>query len=107
LRQAAEALLGHGETVARAPRLFEVLGCGTVLYGSDARALSGRYFKTHYVALWFVPVFPLARYQVSDIPDGWRFHARVPFSTGQRVWRGLVVLLTVAPVVAYLRQRLS
>lgn len=101
LRQAGQLLIGNGEQVARAPRLFDVLGCGTVLYGTSEQQLNGRYLKTQYWALWYIPLFPLARYEVSDIPNGWRFHARVPFSMRQHMWRWLWAVLPVAAVVGY------
>src|SRR5262249_12396216 len=85
-----------------APSLSRVAGIGCVVRGRrDADAPTGTYVTTHYFTLFFVPLFALGAYRVSDAPEGWYFHGREPLSPGARAWNAALacLLLGVAGLV--------
>ncbi len=80
------------------PSLGRLNGVGTGMYGRSSPADDGTYIKTLAFSVFWVPVFPIAQYLVSDAEDkGWYFHGKVPMSEsakGKR--RGVLALAALA-----------
>lgn len=67
-------LYGDLDPVKSAPSLRTFNGVGFGLYGNtDPMRSNGSYMATYYFMVFFVPVFPLARYRVIPTAGGYRF----------------------------------
>ncbi len=97
---AAAKALSEQAVPASAPKLYTVNGFGTKLYGRSDAQPDGTYTATLYLVGLFVPLFPLARYVVSDGPNGsWYFHGKKPLSRLQVLYRrGALVAVALATV---------
>jgi hypothetical protein len=92
------ASFGDLEPVERAPSLRLINGVGVTLYGSTDKNLSnGSYMATYYFVLFFIPIFPIARYRVVPTNGGFRFLGKGRLRTFDK-WHiaislGLIVLM--------------
>jgi len=60
--------------IKSAPSLRTVNGIGTTLYGAtDKDYESGSHLSTYYFVMFGIPVFPICRYRVIPIDNGYRF----------------------------------
>lgn len=73
--------------VTSVPTLGTLNGFGLSLYGKKLFSADKRfYFKVLYFTMAFIPVFPIARYLVSDAPGGaWHFHGKTPWTQGMKI----------------------
>lgn len=70
------------EAVSSAPILSSINGIGFTLYGSsDEDPMTGSYVATYYFIFFAIPLFPIARYKVLPINNGYRFLGKVPLRT--------------------------
>jgi hypothetical protein len=71
---------------------------GSLLVGRRARNEQGRFISTSMLTVLFIPLIPIAAFEVDDL----RVYARVPLSTFTRWWRRFVLTaLVVLPVHAF------
>lgn len=86
-----ERIVKYGKPVKSGPVMFCLNGCGTRVYGD-----------TLYFVLIFIPILPLARYNVTHNPDGtYLFHGKLSLLDYQRYWLiggviGIIILLIAA-----------
>ncbi len=72
--KANHASLGDLEPIEKAPSLCTFNGIGVTLYGStDENPSDGSYMATYYFVIFFIPIFPIARYRVIPTIGGYRF----------------------------------
>lgn len=77
----------------RAPTLFSVNGLGLTVYGRrNVDPETGTYVKTHFLIVFFVPLFALGAYRVADHPEGsgWLFLGKVPVGSFAKTWNLLL-----------------
>lgn len=74
-------------SVEHPPRLQTICGIGTKLYGhAPFPGKQGWYFATVYFCVFFIPLFAIARFHVSNAPGGgWHFHEQVPLTKGNKL----------------------
>ncbi|HEX9610984.1 MAG TPA: hypothetical protein VF978_03780 [Gemmatimonadales bacterium] len=91
------------EPISKAPTMYTVNGFGTQLYGKHQPHDDGTYIATLWIALLFLPVWPLAAYLVrpAEQGKGWSFFARAPLSPNARRMRR-VTGTVLAGLVAWL-----
>lgn len=88
----------QAKPIKKAPAMRTLNGIGTKLYGcSDRDASTGRYISTLYFVILYIPVFPIARYKVSDEGGNmYRFYGKARLRTMDKIHRwafiGLVVI---------------
>lgn len=71
--------LGGIGAVTNAPSLHTINGVGVTLYGAtDYDAETCSHIATYYFVVFFLPVFPLARYRVIKNGNSYRFLAKFP-----------------------------
>ncbi|WP_223513867.1 hypothetical protein [Pseudomonas sp. GL-B-19] len=96
--KANHASFGDLEPVENAPSLRTINGVGVTLYGSaDKNPSNGSYMATYYFVLFFIPIFPIARYRVIPTGGGFRFLGKGRLRTFDK-WHiaislGLIVLM--------------
>ncbi len=73
--------------VTRAPLLGTLNGFGITVSGHEPFQADKRlYFKILYFTVLFVPVFPIARYLVSDAAGGgWQFRGKTKWTPGMKI----------------------
>lgn len=96
-----ESLFRDLTPITSAPRLSTINGAGTTLYGStDHDSETGSYLSTYYFVLLFIPIFPICRYRVIAIGDGYRFLGKAPLRTFDKwhivIFIGLVVWMIIS-----------
>lgn len=65
--------------VRSAPSLFSANGIGMTLYGSTDRDVrNGSFISTYYLIILAIPLFPLARYRVTQQGNSYRFLGKAP-----------------------------
>ena len=75
-----------GEPISSAPSLSSFYGIGFNLYGSsDADPETGSYLSRYYITILGIPVFPIRRYRVIPIENGYRFLGKAPLRTFDKV----------------------
>jgi len=81
--------------VSSAPSLHTINACGFTLYGNtDPDSETGSYMATYYFVMFAVPVFPLCRYRVTSSGRGYRFLAKGPLRTFDKLhWAGALALI--------------
>jgi tetratricopeptide (TPR) repeat protein len=78
------------------PPVFELFGCGLLLYGQrDEDEETGSFVRTHYVCLLYVPLLALGAYRMVPADQGWYILGREPLSAGERVLTAAVLLLAL------------
>jgi uncharacterized membrane protein YozB (DUF420 family) len=67
--------------IENAPTMFTLNGCGSRIYGD-----------TLYITFLFIPIIPLARYNVTNIGDGkYSFHSKLELHPWQKIWKYLAI----------------
>ena len=83
--------------ISSAPGLYTVNGIGTTMYGlTDYDPSSSSYLSTYYFVFFAIPLFPIRRYRVIPIDNGYRFLGKAPLRTFDKwhiaIFLGLVFL---------------
>ena len=102
IRHAArrQRVLGNLKPINSAPSLTTWNSIGFKLYGhSDDDPETGSYVTTHYFVALFLPLFPLARYRVTEVDRGYRFLGKLPLRKGDRWHLGISAALIVALIL--------
>lgn len=74
--------LGDLEPIDKAPSLSTTNGIGFKLYGNtETRPSDGSYMATYYFVIFFIPIFPIARYRIILQNGGYRFLGKGPLRT--------------------------
>ena len=74
-----DRLYGNLTQISSAPSLYTINGTGTTMYGStDHDPASGSYLSTQYFVFFAIPIFPISRYRVIPIGNGYRFLGKAP-----------------------------
>ncbi|QUH04016.1 hypothetical protein HUO13_27210 [Saccharopolyspora erythraea] len=98
LRQHIDAVLANPAALLTPPKGLPVqgsfFGWGAYLMGRRETTEPGKFLTTHYLTVFFIPVFPMAVY----LRDAMYVYGKVPMSMPARWWR-LVALLLVAAAV--------
>lgn len=86
--------------ISSAPTLHTINGIGTTMYGlTDYDPASGSYLSTYYFVFFAIPLFPIRRYRVIPIDNGYRFLGKAPLRTFDKwhiaIFIGLVFLMFV------------
>lgn len=88
--------LGGIGSVTRAPSLHTINGIGVTLYGSsDYDAETHSHIATYYFVVFFLPIFPLARYRVIQNGNSYRFLAKMPLRNFDK-WHITISLAVIA-----------
>ena len=67
------ANLSDCDPISKAPSLHTVNSIGFTLYGRTDPRPGGSYMATYYFVVLAIPIFPIARYRVIPIANGYRF----------------------------------
>lgn len=86
---ANEALWDGIVPVRSAPTMRTLNGIGTKMYGASRFEADRRYELSNlYFTIWFLPIFPLARYLVQREGDAYRFFGQAPWTKWMKVHLG-------------------
>lgn len=71
---------GDLKPINSSPFLGTINAIGFTLYGdSDRNSVDDSYLSTYYFVFLAIPIFPIARYRVISIGNGYRFLGKAPF----------------------------
>jgi len=83
------------ESISEAPSLSRWNGIGFHLYGStDHDADTKSYLSTYYFVIFLIPFFPICRYRVIPIDNGYRFLGKAPLRRFDKILPVIFWLLT-------------
>lgn len=95
-------LYGNLTPIKSAPSLNVSNGGGYTLYGcTDKDPETGSYLSTYYFVIFGIPVFPITRYRVIPIINGYRFLGKAPLRLFDK-WHLAVSLLAVGWFILFL-----
>jgi hypothetical protein len=98
-------VFGGVDTTKRSPGLFTLNGIGATFYGRRGfDPKSSTYITNHWFVFFFLPVFPIAAYRVSDAgSNSYNIHGQVPLSSLLKKYRwgvlAAIILLIVYAIV--------
>ena len=91
-----------------APSLSTFYGIGFRLYGStDADQETGSYLSTYYFTILFIPVFPICRYRVIAINNGYRFFGKERLRTFDKWHLAISLILMAVFIFSFMSQNNS
>jgi cellulose synthase operon protein C len=99
MARCAQQIADTLEPLGVAPTLFRFNGCGVALYGRRDARDDGSYVATRYVALLFIPVYPLDAFRVTPANFGFRFHGKAQLDPRAHWIRRLAVAVALAVAV--------
>lgn len=78
--QKNDRIPGNLSPISKAPSLHTINGIGFTMVGSDDYDPETKSYTSNYCFVVFgIPVFPITRYRVIPLKDGYRFLGKVPF----------------------------
>lgn len=94
-----EEIFGNLKPIHKAPTLGSVFGLGLNVYGhTDIDVDTKSYLTTYYFTVLAIPLFPLCRYRVIPIAEGYRFLGKTPLRTFDK-WH-LAISVAVIAIIA-------
>jgi hypothetical protein len=94
--------------ISSAPSLSTFYGIGFRLYGStDTDQETGSYLSTYYFTILFIPVFPICRYRVIAINNGYRFFGKEHLRTFDKWHLGISLILMAIFIFSFMSQNNS
>lgn len=92
-----ERSFGNLKPIDYAPTLYTINGCGAMLWGSTGyNPLTGQYIATYYFVLFFIPIFPIGRYLVSNNGKEYRFFGKLPLRLFDKLHIAILIGLIAA-----------
>ncbi len=86
---------GDLKPISSAPSINTWNGVGFKLYGNtDHDAASNSYMSTYYFVFLFIPIFPICRYRVTPITNGYRFLGKAPLRQFDKIHLVISLILT-------------
>lgn len=90
-----DRLIGDLSPISSAPSLHTINGIGFKLYGStDKDHEMGSCLSTYYFVFFFIPIFPICRYRVIPIENGYRFLGKASLRTFEKLHLFISLALT-------------
>ncbi len=96
-----ETIWNNLKPIKEAPSMHTINGFGTTLYGrSDYDPDSETYVSTLYFVVFFIPLFPIARYRIKKMGDGkFSFYGKAPLRAFDKWHIVIVIFLIIISVI--------
>lgn len=96
-----ERVTKSGAPISKAPTMYTLNGVGTkyTLNGVGTKI----YGDTLYFVFLFVPIFPIARYNLENQGNSYSFHGKLELHKWQNIWRSIAILVIIVMVISSMK----